>query len=363
MAYDPLSELRNTISDQLQRFWPSAEEATRSVQANFTEETPAPESTPTPGTKRSANTRYGIRNPAPANALREDVAAEIAAMLQRNPTWTENLDSIASTNLPTVGGAKNVNNLPLGARLRTRGIFEDDWAARTDANHPWPVILLHGTVDSKGVWQLLGNELRQDGWAVFAPDYGIRATGLIPDSAAQVGAYIDAVLAVTGAEKVIVIGHSQGGVIARYWMRHGGGADKMKHLICLGSPNHGTTQGGIISPLIASRVGANVMQYVIDAYFGPAGAQQLADSPIIHSLNEGGELEEGVTYTNIATKSDTVVVPPETCFLAPDEVKDGTVRNIYVQDFDRRAVVLHHDMPVDKRVRAITRTILRQLKP
>lgn len=34
------------------------------------------------------------------------------------------------------------------------------------------------------------------------------------------------------------------------------------------------------------------------------------------------------------------------------------MRNIYVQDFDRRAVVMHEDMPMDKRVHAIVRTIL-----
>ena len=105
------------------------------------------------------------------------------------------------------------------------------------------------------------------------------------------------------------------------------------------------------------------MQSVIDAYFGPAGAQQIVGSDILDEVNRDGDLEEGITYTNIVTRSDAVVVPPESCFLAPDKVKDGTVRNIYVQDFDRRAVVLHHDLPVDKRVRVIARTILRQIGP
>ena len=65
-----------------------------------------------------------------------------------------------------------------------------------------------------------------------------------------------------------------------------------------------------------------------------------------------------MSYTCIATRSDAVVVPPETCFLDPRGVAEGTVRNIYVQDFDRRAMVMHEDMPMDKRVRAIVRTIL-----
>lgn len=65
----------------------------------------------------------------------------------------------------------------------------------------------------------MGNILRRNGWAVFAPDYGHRATQTNPESARQLGADIDTVLAVTGAKKVIVVGHSQGGLLARYWMR------------------------------------------------------------------------------------------------------------------------------------------------
>ena len=87
-----------------------------------------------------------------------------------------------------------------------------------------------------------------------------------------------------------------------------------------------------------------------------AGHRGMVGSAIVRELQRQG-------YTNIVTRSDAVVVPPESCFLAPDKVKDGTVRNIYVQDFDRRAVVLHHDLPVDKRVRVIARTILRQIGP
>src|SRR5699024_9419813 len=138
-----------------------------------------------------------------------------------------------------------------------------------------------------------------------------------------------------------LMGHSQGGLVARYWMRLLGGAKYVKHLVCIGTPNHGTTQGGILSPLVTSRRADSVMQSVIDAYFGPAGAQQIVGSDILDEVNRNGDLEEGVTYTNLVTRSDAVVVPPESCFLAPDKVKDGTVRNIYVQDFDRRAVVLH----------------------
>ncbi len=259
--------------------------------------------------------------------------------------------------------AARLASLPLGARLKPRGVFEDDWAARPDEDHPWPIILIHGTTDTKGVWQLLGSELREDGWAVFAPDYGARATGPIAASADQVGAYIDAVQAVTGAEQVVLIGHSQGGIVARYWMHNHDAVDRVRHIICLSAPNHGTTQGGIVSSLISNRRQEHVMRSIIDAYFGPAGMEQIVGSATLNELNHNGDLAPGVSYTCVATKQDSIVVPPETCFLDPGDTPDGTVRNVYVQDVDKRAVVLHMDMPMDKRVRAIVRTVLKQLSP
>ena len=374
-AQDSLAELRAVISEHLKSF----------LTPNSSEE----ESAPRPlapienaisGLREWRNDprRVGVSDTAPAVSLRDEVASEIATRLHSNPSQQASFDTTGEEDNTTTtragvttsnegmeqaGSGNTVSSLPLGARLKPRGIFEDDWTATLSTQRPWPVILLHGTCDSKGIWQLLGADLREDGWAVFAPDYGTRATGLIPDSAAQVGAYIQAVMHTTGAKKVIIMGHSQGGLVARYWMRLLGGAKYVKHLVCIGTPNHGTTQGGILSPLVTSRRADSVMQSVIDAYFGPAGAQQIVGSDILDEVNRDGDLEEGVTYTNIVTRSDAVVVPPESCFLAPDKVKDGTVRNIYVQDFDRRAVVLHHDLPVDKRVRVIARTILRQIGP
>ena len=58
--------------------------------------------------------------------------------------------------------------LPLGARRRPRGVYEDDWSARPTAERPWPVVLIHGTCDSKGIWQVLADMLRAAGWATFA---------------------------------------------------------------------------------------------------------------------------------------------------------------------------------------------------
>ncbi|MDK8487149.1 triacylglycerol lipase [Corynebacterium pseudodiphtheriticum] len=263
-------------------------------------------------------------------------------------------------------------HLPLGARFKPRGVFEDDWSARPSANKPWPVILIHGTVDTKGVWQELGTELRADGWCVFAPDYGRRGTAAMEESAVQLGAYIEAVRTITGAEKVILIGHSQGGLLARYWMRTSGQARYVKHLVSLGAPNHGTTMGGILSPLVTNNLTENIMHSLIHRWFGPVGFQQITGSEIFAVFNDdgarntddgassthgSGELEDGVDYTCIASRQDTVVQPPETCFLNGPAHQ---VRNVWVQDIIPRANVQHQDLPMNKHVRAIIRTGLKK---
>ena len=84
---------------------------------------------------------------------------------------------------------------------------------------------------------------------------------------------------------------------------------------------------------------------LIDGWFGPAGMQQVAGSKIVEDTNRGSEVEPGVSYTCIATRSDAIVVPPNTCFLNGEQV-----RNIYIQDIERLAIIRHEDMPMDKRV-------------
>lgn len=246
----------------------------------------------------------------------------------------------------------NSLHLPLGARFKPRGIFEDDWSAHLSEQRPWPVILIHGTVDTKGIWQELGTELRQDGWCVFAPDYGKRGTAAMQESALQLGAYIEAVRTVTGAEQVILIGHSQGGLLARYWLRTSGNPAHVKHLVSLSAPNHGTTMGGILSPLASNGLTENIMHSLIRSWFGPVGFQQITGSEIFEVFDDK-ELDDGVSYTCLASRQDTVVQPPETCFLNGPEDR---VRNVWVQDIFPRANVQHQDMPINKYVRALIRT-------
>lgn len=270
-------------------------------------------------------------------------------------------EDVLSTLAPQPGSFSQFDrdneDVPLIVRIKPRGYHEDDWLAQTSPERPWPVVLVHGTGGSSGDFQEMAAALRADGWAVFSASYGTRATAPIEDSAAQVGAYIDQVLAATGAKKVNLVGHSQGGLVLRYWMRFLGGSAKVHHMVCLAVPNVGTTIGGLASPLLKSERSESIALRVAETVVGPVVHQMLIGSELLGELNEGSLLEPGVTYTCIATRSDSLVQPPETCFLGgPDEPR---VHNVWIQDLEPNVVALHEYLPSDARARRLVAAALR----
>ena len=124
----------------------------------------------------------------------------------------------------------------------------NDWNCRPSAAHPYPVVLVHGTFGNMtDSWQALSPLLANNGYCVFALDYGgspgnqIQATGDIPTSATQLGAFVGRVLDATGATKVDVVGHSQGGMMPRWYIKFLGGDQTVHELVGLAPSNHGTT--------------------------------------------------------------------------------------------------------------------------
>ncbi|APT85454.1 lipase [Corynebacterium aquilae DSM 44791] len=237
--------------------------------------------------------------------------------------------------------------------MPTRGWFEDDWRATVTRARPWPVVLVHGTTVSNGDWLELGAQLRRQGWAVFAPAYGTRATNHVADNAEEVAAYCRQVLHATGAEQLVMVGHSQGGLVARACQVFHD--IPVKHLVCLATPNHGTSLGGMLSTRVTNERRATQMTQLIDRFFGPAGMDQIADSEFLQRLNSHPETLPGTSYTCIATKTDSTVVPAESCFLKGAQC-------MWVQDFFPVAMVLHEQMPYDKRVRSLVVGDIEQLR-
>lgn len=215
--------------------------------------------------------------------------------------------------LPQLRGA--IPDPPLGARQVSPGYADDLWQARPTIDRPYPVILIHGTISSKNVWQNLVLRLREDDFVVFSPDYGVHGTQDIPTSAQDIGAYIEQVLAATGAEAVDIVGHSQGGLLARYWINELGGEDYVHHLITLGAPHQGTTLMGMLGNMFTTDMSQRVAAATIRRIFGAAGMQQVIGSPLMETLAASPETRNHIRYTCYATRNDATVVPHENAFL------------------------------------------------
>src|SRR5689334_15991984 len=121
----------------------------------------------------------------------------------------------------------------------------NDFTCRPSAAHPEPVVLVHGTFEGAADnWATMSPQLKAAGYCVFALDYGNRATGDIATSAGQLARFVNAVLGATGARKVSLVGHSQGGMMPRYYIKFLGGDKKVDDLVGLAPSNHGTTNPG-----------------------------------------------------------------------------------------------------------------------
>jgi len=94
----------------------------------------------------------------------------------------------------------------------------DDWSCRPSAEHPNPVILVHGLgANGLNQWSGMAPSLVQEGYCVFAPTWGalpdhpgIGSRAHFRQSQSEMADYVDRVLAATGAEKVDLVGISAG---------------------------------------------------------------------------------------------------------------------------------------------------------
>ncbi|MER6978320.1 esterase/lipase family protein [Streptomyces carpinensis] len=103
-----------------------------------------------------------------------------------------------------------------------------------------PVVLLHGFIDNRSVFVLLRRNLAQHGrHRVESLNYS-PLTCDIRTAAELLGRHIEEICERTGSERVDVVGHSLGGLIARYYVQRLGGDLRVRTLVTLGTPHAGT---------------------------------------------------------------------------------------------------------------------------
>ncbi len=126
---------------------------------------------------------------------------------------------------------------------------------RTDfLGHPRPVLLLHGWLSSRRTFDILERRLRRDGYGVFSLDLGgVRGSFSgrgIDDLADLVRAKMERIYARNpGLGPLTIVGHSEGGLIAAYYVKKLGGWRRTRAVVTLGAPHRGTPLAYLGLPL------------------------------------------------------------------------------------------------------------------
>ena len=129
-----------------------------------------------------------------------------------------------------------------------------------------PVLLVHGLVDNRSVFSVMQRSLRRRGFAhVCTWNYSPLLTD-VARGAADLGAHLERICRQTGYDRVHVVGHSLGGLIARYHVQRQRGDDRVASLVTLGTPHQGSVLAHVgPTPLIRQlRPGSRVLQELIE---------------------------------------------------------------------------------------------------
>ena len=214
---------------------------------------------------------------------------------------------------PYVREALDGVNGPLGAPGPPAAV-DTTVGCRPSAAHPRPVILVHGTFDNgPDTMPRLGDPLRRQGFCVIAPTLGAYAgspargglDSIVGASGPQLAGVIDHVRAVTGADRVDLVGYSQGASIAGYTTK----------VLRPGAVGRVVSVGGYWGADNSGLIPHELPPQVAGVALWAANLRGLAElspgSPMLAAWYgpDRTPFLPGVTYTLIATRGDRLLPP------------------------------------------------------
>lgn len=127
-------------------------------------------------------------------------------------------------------------------------LFTDAFAAGT------PILLLHGMIGNRSSFVVLRRVLRRRGFQrVVTVNYQV-FTQDIRQAAEELDRSVELLCEATGNDQIHVVGHSLGGIIARYYVQRLGGDSRVHTLVTLGSPHQGTRPAGLLPHAVGRQV-------------------------------------------------------------------------------------------------------------
>ncbi|MET0340266.1 MAG: alpha/beta fold hydrolase [Polyangiales bacterium] len=209
-----------------------------------------------------------------------------------------------------------------------------------------PVVLVAGLMQDENTVAPLAQALRAAGHDVtvyIPPNSGLDS---IVGYASQLAGTVEQVRARTSAAQVDLVGHSEGGLTARRYVKDLGDAAPVHTLVSLGSPQQGT-EGGLLA-LTLRVLGCET--------WSQACREMLAGSPFLSEINGGDATPGDVRYVAVGTRQDGVVQPVERSGIPGGE-------NVVMQDACRGRTVGHFGLLEDGWVHEVVLAVLAGGRP
>lgn len=162
------------------------------------------------------------------------------------------------------------------AVIATLGIAPE--AAEAAAAPTDVVLLAHGGAGNSSSFDIMAKRLREDGYRPFTIDFPFPATDTRKD-AELLAERVREVIRQTGAKKIHLVGHSMGGIAARWYLTKLDGLPNVASYVAMGSPQHGNP---------------NPLSHVLVPDQDPAG-------PVLRALNAGDDTPGSTTSHDDAT--------------------------------------------------------------
>ena len=157
-----------------------------------------------------------------------------------------------------------------------------------------PVLLIHGINDTGALFKRMAAYLQGNGWQVhrlsLTPNNGDAG---LDELAEQIASYVQANF--VDDQALDLVGFSMGGLVSRYYLQRLGGIERVRRLITISAPHHGTWTAFLLG--------------------NPGARQMRPGSPFLRDLNRDAMMLDRLQVTSIWTPLDLTIVPAKSSVL------------------------------------------------